>query len=91
MVDTTRKLGEREEYGPYKIENGQTRIMRTSSEGYKPTESDHIRKSEVCATCHTLITKALGPNGQVIGELPEQMPYQEWLNSEYKDKQSCQS
>ena len=28
VVDTTRKLGEREEYGPYKIENGQTRIMR---------------------------------------------------------------
>jgi len=91
VVDTTRKLGEREEYGPYKIENGQTRIMRTSTEGYKPTESDHIRKSEVCATCHTLITKALGPDGKVIGELPEQMPYQEWLNSEYKDKQSCQS
>ena len=91
VVDTTRKLGEREEYGPYKVENGQTRIMRTSSEGYKPTESDHIRKSELCATCHTLITKALGPDGKAIGELPEQMPYQEWLNSDYKDKQSCQS
>jgi len=91
VVDTTRKLGEREEYGPYKIENGQNRIMRTATGGYKPTESDHIRKSEVCATCHTLITKALGPGGQVIGELPEQMPYQEWLNSEFKDKQSCQS
>ena len=91
VVDTTRKLGEREEYGPYKIENGQTRIMRTSSEGYKPTQSDHIKQSELCATCHTLITKALGPGGQVIGELPEQVPYQEWLNSDYKDKQSCQN
>ena len=28
VVDTARKLGEREEYGPYKIENGQNRIMR---------------------------------------------------------------
>jgi hypothetical protein len=91
VIDTTRKLGEREEYGPYKIENGQTRIMLTSSEGYKPTESDHIRKSEVCATCHTLITRTLGPGGQALGEFPEQMPYQEWLNSEYKDKQSCQN
>jgi hypothetical protein len=91
VVDTARKLGEREEYGPYKIENGQNRIMRTSSEGYKPTQSDHIRQSEVCATCHTLITKALGPGGKVIGELPEQMPYQEWLNSDFKDKQSCQN
>jgi len=91
VVDTTRKLGEREEYGPYKIENGQNRIMRSSTGGYKPTQSDHIKQSELCATCHTLITKALGPGGQVIGELPEQMPYQEWLNSEYKDKQSCQN
>ena len=64
VVDTTRKLGEREEYGPYKIENGQNRIMRTSTGGYKPTESDHIRQSELCATCHTLITKALGPEGR---------------------------
>ena len=91
VVDTIRKLGEREEYGPYKIENGQNRIMRSSTGGYKPTQSDHIKQSELCATCHTLITKALGPDGKVIGELPEQMPYQEWLHSEYKDKQSCQS
>ncbi|HSP68349.1 MAG TPA: hypothetical protein VLN48_11515, partial [Bryobacteraceae bacterium] len=91
VVDTVRKLGEREEYGPYKIENGQNRIMRSSTGGYKPTQSDHIKQSELCATCHTLITKALAPDGKVIGELPEQMPYQEWLNSEYKDKQSCQS
>jgi hypothetical protein len=90
VVDQTHARGEREEYGPFKIEAGQNRIMRTSSQGYKPTESDHIRQSELCATCHTLLTKALGPNGQVIGELPEQVPYQEWLNSEYKDKQSCQ-
>src|SRR5712691_10417677 len=91
VVDTMRSLGEREEYGPFKIENGQNRIMRTSSGGYKPTEGEHIRQSELCATCHTLITTALGPNGQKIGELPEQMPYQEWLNSDFKDKQSCQS
>jgi hypothetical protein len=45
----------------------------------------------LCATCHTLFTKALGPGGKVIGEIPEQVPYQEWLHSEYKDKQSCQS
>jgi hypothetical protein len=37
-----------------------------------------------------LITKALGPGGNVIGELPEQMPYQEWFASEFRDKQSCQ-
>ncbi len=91
VVDTTKSKGERAEYGPYKIEDGQNRIMRTSSGGYRPTEGEHIRKSELCATCHTLITKALGPGGQVIGELPEQMPYQEWLASEFRDKKSCQN
>jgi hypothetical protein len=91
VVDTTKARGERAEYGPYKIEDGQVRIMRTSSSGYVPTEGEHIRKSELCATCHTLITKALGPGGQVIGQLPEQMPFQEWFASEFRDKQSCQS
>jgi hypothetical protein len=91
VVDTTKPLGERDEYGPFKIEDGLNRVMRTSSGGYRPTESEHIQQSELCATCHTLITKALGANGAVIGELPEQVPYQEWLNSEFKDKQSCQS
>jgi hypothetical protein len=91
VVDTTRPRGEREEYGPFKIEDGENRIMRTSSGGYRPTESEHIRQSELCATCHTLITTALGPGGKKIGELPEQMPYQEWFASEFREKQSCQN
>ena len=91
VIDTTRSRGEREEYGPFKIDDGENRIMRTSSGGYRPTEGEQIRQSELCATCHTLITTALGPGGQKIGELPEQMPYQEWLNSDFKDKQTCQN
>ena len=55
-----------------------------------PTEESHIRDSELCATCHTLFTEARGPGGKVIGELPEQMPYLEWLHSDYRTKQSCQ-
>lgn len=81
----------RPEYGPFQIEPGHRRIMVSSSEGYQPTQSDHIRASELCATCHTLLTQALGPGGKVIGRLPEQVPYQEWLHSDYKDAQSCQS
>src|SRR6202042_606337 len=43
-------------------------------------------------SCHTLYTKALGPDGKEIGKLPEQMPYQEWLHSDYPGKKStCQS
>ena len=60
VIDTTKRAGEREEYGPFKIENGENRIMRTSSGGYRPTEGEHIRQSELCATCHTLITDGAG-------------------------------
>jgi hypothetical protein len=38
------------------------------------------------------VTKALGPNGEVVGEFPEQMPFQEWQHSAYAGEQrSCQS
>ncbi len=50
-----------------------------------------IQSSELCATCHTLLTQALDAQGKVIGELPEQVPYQEWLHSEYRETRSCQS
>jgi len=81
----------RPEYGPFKIDLGQARIMQTSSGGFQPTENtDQIKKSELCATCHTLYTTAFGPGGKVMGSLPEQMPYPEWLNSDYKTKQTCQ-
>ncbi len=81
----------RPEFGPFEVEPGHTRIMLSSSEGYRPTQSEHIRRSELCATCHTLITEALGPDGHVVGQLPEQVPYQEWLHSDYREKESCQS
>jgi hypothetical protein len=65
--------------------------MRSSAE-FQPTKAEHIRQSELCATCHTLITKALGPQGQVVGELPEQMMFLEWKHSAYETEQrSCQS
>jgi hypothetical protein len=91
VVNTQRPKGERAEYGPYKVDAGHARIMRSSSGRFQPTESEHIRQSEICGTCHTLYTQALGPQGKVVGELPEQMPYREWIQSGYKDTQSCQS
>jgi len=78
-------------FGPFDVEKGLTTIMRSSAE-FQPTKGDHIRQSELCATCHTLITKALGPQGQVIGRLPEQMMYLEWKHSAFQTEQkSCQS
>ncbi len=89
-IDTTLPPGERPVFGPFKIENGQTMMMKSSAT-FKPTEAAHIRDSELCATCHTLFTQALDPQGRPIGELPEQVPYQEWLHSDYKTTRSCQS
>ncbi len=91
VVAAGRLSGSRPEYGPYNVDAGRARIMRTSTGGFQPTESDHVRQSELCATCHTLYTQALGPQGKIVGELPEQMPYQEWLHSAYRESRSCQS
>ena len=48
----------------------------------------------MCATCHTLYTHPLDEDGNEIGEFPEQVPYLEWLHSEYAsdgtDPRSCQ-
>lgn len=78
------------EYGPFQIQQGRKRVMQSSSNGFLPEEQLHIRKSELCATCHTLYTQARGAGGKVIGELPEQMPFLEWEHSDYRDQQSCQ-
>jgi hypothetical protein len=78
-------------FGPFAVDNGRRRIMHSVS-GFGQAEATHIRESELCATCHTLITEALGPDGRVIGSLPEQMNYQEWRHSAFfGEKRSCQS
>jgi hypothetical protein len=60
--------------------------------GFEQQQATHLGESELCATCHTLITEALGPDGRVIGSLPEQMNYQEWRHSAFSTEQrSCQS
>jgi mono/diheme cytochrome c family protein len=83
--------GRHAEYGPFDIQHGLQTIMRTSTQGYRPEIAGQIRESALCGTCHTLITTARGAGGKAIGALPEQMPYPEWLHSDYRDKQTCQS
>lgn len=52
--------------------------------GITPVYSNHIQKSEVCASCHTLITQTLGLDGVPNGsEFVEQATYHEWVNSNY--------
>jgi len=77
-------------FGPYDIERGLKRTMHSATDA-TPEKADHLRQSEVCATCHTLYTEAFGPKGEVIGSLPEQMPYLEWRHSAFAREKTCQS
>ena len=90
VVDNTTPLDQRAAYGPYDIDKGRQRIMQSSA-AFTPTTGTHIQQSELCGTCHTLYTQSLDKNGNIAGELPEQMPYVEWLHSSYRETNSCQS
>lgn len=90
LVDTTRPLNEREIFGPFDIDEGRSTLMRSASQ-FIPKKADHMQSAELCATCHTLYTHAMNDQGEVVGELPEQVPYLEWAHSEYRNNRSCQS
>lgn len=90
VIDAAAPRGSRKVFGPYGVDEGRQTVMRSSS-GFLPEKADHIRSSELCATCHTLITHAFNDKGEVIGELPEQVPYLEWKHSAYYGKQGCTS
>lgn len=83
--------GYHSEHGPYDIDAGHQRVMQSSTGGFRPADADQIRDSALCATCHTLYTVARGRGGKPVGQLPEQMPYQEWQHSDYAGKSSCQT
>ena len=90
VIDTTLPLERRPVFGPYEVDRGHTTVMHSAT-GFVPTSTDHIRQSELCATCHTLYTPTMDSAGKRIGTLPEQMPFLEWRASAYRDEQSCQS
>jgi hypothetical protein len=90
VVDTRTPLDQRPVYGPYEVTAGHAAVMQSAT-GFQPAQGTHLQQSEACATCHTLYTHALGTNGKPIGELPEQVPYQEWLESDYSGTTSCQA
>ena len=90
-LPAARPDGIREVFGPFAVDRGRHTIMRSAT-GFEQVEAPHVRQSELCATCHTLITTAFDREGRVIGSLPEQMNYQEWRQSAfYDEKRSCQS
>jgi hypothetical protein len=78
-------------FGPHEVDAGRQSIMRSATQTAVPRAATHLQQSELCATCHTLYTHALDENGNEIGRLAEQVPYQEWLHSAYRETRSCQS
>jgi len=90
VVDTQKPLGQRDSYGPYEVDAGRTHVMQSSAL-LVPQEGLHVQDSALCGSCHTLFTHTRAPGGEIIGELPEQVPYLEWQHSAYNDKEHCQS
>jgi hypothetical protein len=77
-------------FGPVVADAARQSVMHSVT-GAQPNEGKHVRQSELCATCHTLITQAFGADGEVIGSIPEQVPFQEWQHSAFRNERSCQS
>ena len=89
-VNETLPTDQRAIFGPFTPDAGRATIMRSAT-GFQQTESSHLQTSEMCATCHTLYTKALDREGNVVGRLPEQVPYLEWRHSAYRQTHTCQA
>lgn len=90
IIDVNSPSNERKLFGPYDVDHGRSVIMQSAID-FAPTQSTHIQESELCATCHTLYTHSLDGAGNEVGELAEQVPYLEWLYSDYRESRSCQS
>ncbi len=72
-------------YGPFADPFTMPMLHHT---GFTATEAAHIRQAALCGTCHTVITRPRGGQGEFV----EQAPFLEWLASEYPQKGStCQS
>ena len=77
-------------FGPFEPDSGGVGIMHSAT-GFRPTEAEHVQSSELCASCHTLLTHSLRPDGGEGPEFPEQVPYLEWQASSFAaDGTSCQ-
>lgn len=61
--------------------------------GFNVEWSNHINDSEVCASCHSLVTQTVDLQGNYTGDyFVEQATYHEWLNSDYNTNEvECQS
>lgn len=82
---------ERRIFGPYPSPAPGPMRMHT---GYTPTHGEHVTRSALCGSCHTLRTG----HAPHASPFVEQSPYLEWRNSEFSDEpdtretsRSCQA
>lgn len=77
-------------FGPFEPDSSGVGIMRSAT-SFRPTKSVHVQSSDLCATCHTLLTHSVRPDGGQGPEFTEQAPYLEWRASSFaRDETSCQ-
>ncbi len=89
-VDIKAPWGERKVFGPSAVTEDLSELMRATS-GFGTAQTQHMKRSELCATCHTLYTPFVDSSGKVAGEFPEQTVYLEYVNSAYRRSASCRS
>ena len=92
VVDPPDSDDNRPEYGPFEIEKGHTRIMRTSSEGFQPDqERPHPQVGTVRHVPHA-VHEGAGPGRQGrSANCPSRCRTRSGCTASIKDKQSCQS
>src|SRR5690606_19316472 len=90
-VDLSASGQPRRMFGPHDGAPGLQTLMQSAS-GAVQAQASHWREPERCAACRALYTHALsvGEEGGADA-LPEQVPYLEWLASDYRETRSCQS
>lgn len=89
-IDEDAVQGARQIFGPFEVTPGRKHVMNSAAL-FEPREAGHIQDSGLCGSCHTLYTHSRGEDGEIIGTLPEQMPYLEWKHSDYPGRETCQS
>ena len=77
-------------FGPFEPDPGGAGIMHSAT-GFRPEEAKHIQSSELCASCHTVLTHAIGLDSGEGPEFPEQVPYLEWRASSFAARNTAKT
>ena len=70
-------------YGPF---DDPRPLAMESSLGMKPVQSDYIKSSRLCGSCHAVKLPVFDEKGNQVAEVFEQATYLEWQNSAYQNE-----